>query len=76
VKGWCSKKYEGVYAGEGGGKFTITLKDDVLCTQLTFNGNSKGNHQFLMENNAAEFIFNPETDYLSFVQIDIANTYT
>lgn len=80
MKGWCSKKYVGVYAGKGGGKFTIKLKDDVLYSQLNdfevYPMFYKGNDKFLIEDNGAEFIFNLETGQLSLIQIGVGEAYT
>ena len=74
------EKYVGVYNGKGGGKFTVTRKDNVLYSQLndfeTYPLVYKGNHKFLMEDNGAEFIFDLEIGQLSLIQIGIANAYT
>jgi D-alanyl-D-alanine carboxypeptidase len=74
------EKYVGVYAGKNGGKFTITLKDHVLYSQLNefeaYPMIYKGHHTFLMEDNGAEFLFNLETGQLSLIQIGVANAYT
>jgi CubicO group peptidase (beta-lactamase class C family) len=74
------EKYVGIYTGTGGGKFMITQKDGVLYSQLNDSPPSplihKGNHKFFMEENGAEFIFNPEQGQMSLIQIGVANAYT
>ncbi|MBO0331839.1 serine hydrolase [[Muricauda] lutisoli] len=73
------EKYEGIYTGTGGGKFTVTQKDGVLHSQLNDSPANplvyKGKHKFFMEENGAEFIFNPETGQMSLIQIGVANAY-
>lgn len=74
------KKYVGIYTGTGGGKFTVIQKDGLLYSQLNDSPVNpliyKGNHKFFMEENGAEFIFNPEIGQLSLIQIGVANAYT
>lgn len=73
------ENYVGIYHGTGGGTFTITQQDNVLYSQLNDTPASplvyKGNHKFLMEENGAEFIFHPETDQFSLVQMGVADAY-
>jgi D-alanyl-D-alanine carboxypeptidase len=73
------QQYVGVYSGKGPGKFSITIKNGTLYSQLNDGPNDplvyNGNHVFTNSEVGASFIFDPTKNTLGLEQKGVADIY-